>query len=85
MLTNLDREILKPVLGKRYSSAVLKILQAKEVTKANGEAYGNSSVTAVFNGKRDNHHIELAIWELYKRIEKESQRLDEIRKSAKDK
>jgi len=85
MLTDLDKEILRPVLGKRYSAEVLKILQEQNKTKGNGTPYGNSTVTAVFNGSRNNVDIELAIWESYDRIVTKQKRLAKIRKTAKDK
>jgi len=85
MLTDSDREILKPVLGSRYSAEVLKILHDKEKTKGNGKPYGNGAITAVFNGKRKNVDIEIAIWELFNRIVLQRKRIAKMRKTASDK
>lgn len=79
MITADDRKILRTVLGYGYAKKVLNRLSCNNVTKDDDEQYSEDTVKAVFNARRRNIDIELAIWQVYdeekaKRMEIEQKR-----------
>jgi hypothetical protein len=82
MITNIERENLKPILGTRYSKAILEILSQYGVTKENGNEYSIGFISHVLNGRYENQAIEMAIYELYDRKQKISIELLKKRKKA---
>lgn len=75
MITELEAQILKKTLGKRYSRAVLDILKLNSSTKENGEEFSIGFISHILNGRYENLIIESAIYELVATRQKTTKKL----------
>jgi len=67
MISENDRDLLRPVIGHRYTKEVSKILIEKNIKTSSGEFYSPEFITHVFNGRYENQGIEMAFFELFDR------------------
>ena len=67
MISENDRELLRPVIGHRYTKEVSKILIEKNIKTSSGDDYSPEFITHVFNGRHENQGIEMAFFELFDR------------------
>lgn len=70
MISEIQREKLKPILGNRFSKEVQKILQESDKT-----VYSKGFISNVLNGNYENTDVECALVELYQKRHKEKKRL----------
>lgn len=64
MINENQRVKLKKLLGPKYTSEVLKILDNRKVVNRIGGKYTSGSVRNVLAGKQENIQIENAIYDL---------------------
>lgn len=67
--------------GFRYTTEVKKILKSQKKTNTNGEAYSSDHIRAIYNGKRDNQDIELAILQFFKKTKDKAKKIQTLEKS----
>jgi len=65
MIKKEQRKKIKQVLGYHYTSEVLELLAAQNITSRSGKPYGKSMIRNVLNGINENEVIENAILALY--------------------
>jgi uncharacterized protein YifE (UPF0438 family) len=78
MITDSDRQILSKEIPFRFTKKIQDILIEKKQ-----HVYSNKHIAKVFNGKNKNLTIEVAIWELYKKIIIEKKKLNKLKTSTK--
>lgn len=81
MITEAEREALKPVLGTRFSKDVKNILLEKKIYTKGADTYSAGFISNVYNGRYENVDVEAAIYELYDRRSK-TRELVQKRKQA---
>ena len=83
MITKEFRQRFKSSLGDKfnYSPPVKLILQDMGVKNRNGEPYSSQSIRNVFNGKRGNEAVEIAILQCYKNAIEQRYKLESLKKS----
>lgn len=65
MISKTQKKKLKNILGRDYSKDVLKILDENGAVNRLGNPYNTGYIIWVFNGERNNHDVEEAIFKLY--------------------
>lgn len=76
MISDEQREIIKPVLGNRFSKEVKELLES-----GGKKAYSAGFISNVLNGNYENEEIEGALIELYDKRLKEKKKLDRKKKN----
>jgi len=75
MINSTQRKKLKKVFKHDYSSDVFTLLMKRNIRTKAGNLISNNYIRQVFNGIRQNQHIEMAIFDVYdtrkKQLEKE--------------
>lgn len=66
MITEIQKQKLKKVLGRRYAPDIVEVLKEKDIKKSNGQEYSEAYVRQVFNGRFDNVEVTNVIYEVYK-------------------
>lgn len=67
MITIGQRKKLLKVFKTGYSKEVQALLEEQNIVSKSGNAYGESFIRHVFNGRNNNEAIENAIFELYQK------------------
>ncbi len=80
MITNSDRQVLRPLIGHRYTVKIKEILKEFQVKTTSGEEYSPQFITHVFNGRFENQGIETAFFELADRNKTIIQKNEKLRK-----
>lgn len=82
MITQIQKQKLKKVLGRRYAPDIVEVLKARSITKSNGEDYSEAYVRQVFNGRFDNLEVIKVIFDVYKvkksKIDQMKKRIDKM-------
>lgn len=82
MISKKLRLMIKNNLGENltYAPSVIAILNKKGIVNAKGQPFSTQQIGHVFNGRRENVHIEVAIMEWYEREMATIKRHEELAK-----
>lgn len=63
MITDIERDKIKEVLGSHYTSLVQEELHKKGIRNNNGFPHSDNMIRQVMNGNREHREIETAIFD----------------------
>jgi len=82
MISKIEQDKIKKVLGSKYSPVIIERLTKRKITNTKGNPYSPESIQKIVTGKIENQRVELEIAKLVfetveakKKTEKEKKRL----------
>lgn len=70
MINGIQRKIIKKVLGKQYSRAIIRHLNSKKIYNAKNESFKPDSIQKIVSGT-ENLIVEREIFKLVSKVKKE--------------